>query len=806
MAYNKHETRMKIAALTVFAVSGFLQIYPLGLHPARGLNDTQDCLLNVWILDWGHQQLLKNPLSLFQANAFYPNANTLSYSEHLLPLTVLSLPVSLVTSNPILAYNSVFFLCCLLNAYAMFLLVRHLTDVALAGVAAGLIFAFSATLLQQIAHLQLLAAWFIPLALLYLHKFFEDGRLRHSLLFAACLALQALSCIYYGLFLLSILAVVLPLEFALRPEKIKARFILRLAGPLLPAGAVMLLFSLPYLRLFQQFRFERPLAAGAEIQNYLAVPPHNVLLAWLLHRLGSYEFFLFPGIGAAVLAVYFLITKRDAFRCLSSRTRAVFGVLALLNALVLLVILVSGGTGLKLGPLAISARNPGRPAFGLLMVLTAWFLASTAVFLIKKRRQASESDKTVYLYFLVFVWALFLSFGKGFAILGSSPFNQRFHGDLFSPFHWLYDFVPGFKGIRVPSRYAVFVLLTASVLAGFGWTALSARFKSSRVRVLAIALLIVLLNAEFLSVPQKVKLLPAGADIPPTYRWLKEQPGDFAVMELPQFDEIPDEAAFMYFSLFHGKRLVNGYSGFIPHSTDYLRAVFREFPSQGAVDILQKFKVKYIIFHAKDPEGRPRPHFLDSPSYSLKYYLRPVRSFRYGFKKPNGFDSRWGEDYVFEVLPPWTMSLPDRRTSELPSDGWTARADLQPELIPRLKDGRLDTGWTTGRGKRPQDFVNIVLNEPRAVDRVEIPMGGHIRDWAVNIQINVSLDGNDWHVGYPGYSPGEFALSLVENPYRSVQTIRLTGEKIRYMKIINVGPPAPMYWTIPELKIFAVDD
>ncbi|MCJ7611383.1 MAG: hypothetical protein MUP19_03895, partial [Candidatus Aminicenantes bacterium] len=673
---------MKIAALAVFAVSGFLQIYPLGLHPARGLNDTQDCLLNAWILDWGHQQLLKNPLQFFQANAFYPNANTLSYSEHLLPLTVLSLPVSLVTSNPILAYNFVFFLCCLLNAYAMFLLVRHLTDDALAGIAAGLIFAFSATLMQNIAHLQLMAAWFLPLALLYLHKYFEEGRLRHSILFAVCLTLQALACIYYGLFFLSVLVVVLPAALWLHAEKIKARFCLRLIWPLLTAGGIMLLFSLPYLWLFRHFRFERPLAAGAEIQNYLAVPPHNILLAGLLHRLGSYEFFLFPGMGAVALAAYYLFQKRAAFRCLSGRIRTFFGVLALLSTLLLLVILISGGTGFKLGPVSISARNPARPAFGLLMVLTAWFIASKVVFLLKKKRQASESDKRAYLYLLIFGWALFLSFGSGFAILRNSPFNQRFHGDLFSPFHWFYDYVPGFKGIRVPSRYAVFVLLAVAVLAGFGWKALSARLRTGKVRVLAFALLVVFLNAEFLSVPQKLKLLPVGGDIPPTYRWLKDQPGDFAIIELPQFDWIPDESAYMYFSLFHGKRLVNGYSGFIPYSADYLRAVFREFPSQGATDILQQWKVKYVVFHAKDPGGRPRPHFLDSASWRLIYNLRLVRSFRYGFNAPNSLDAYWGEDYIFEILPPWTRPIPSRQTVELPPGRWAARADLQPELVP----------------------------------------------------------------------------------------------------------------------------
>ncbi|MCJ7612762.1 MAG: discoidin domain-containing protein, partial [Candidatus Aminicenantes bacterium] len=236
------------------------------------------------------------------------------------------------------------------------------------------------------------------------------------------------------------------------------------------------------------------------------------------------------------------------------------------------------------------------------------------------------------------------------------------------------------------------------------------------------------------------------------------------------------------------------------------RAVFREFPSQGATDILQQWKVKYVVFHAKDPGGRPRPHFLDSASWSLIYNLRLVRSFRYGFHAPNSLDAYWGEDYIFEVLPPGTQPVPLKQSVELPPGRWAARADLQPELVPRLKDGRMDTVWTTGRSKQNEDFINIVLDEPRAVDRIEIPLGTFIYDWAVNIQINVSLDGNNWWIGYPGYSPGEFARDLVDRPYQSVQTIRLLGQKIRYLKIINVGRAHENYWSIPEIKIFVVTE
>ncbi len=807
MDSDRQALRWKITALAVFAVSFFFQTYPLGLHPARGLNDTQDCLLNTWILERDHQQILKNPLKLFETNAFYPNVKTLSYSEHMLPLALLSWPVSAATGNPVLGYNFVFFLCCLLNAYAMFLLVKYLTNDPASGIAAGLIFAFSATLMQQIAHLQLLAAWFIPLGFLYLHRFFESRELKHSIAFSACLTLQSLACVYYGLFFLSILIVALPVLIWLNWGKLDGRFWRRLIPPLLAGGTVMVLFSLPYLWLFRHFRFARPLAAGAEIQNYLAVPPHNVLLSGLLHRLGSYEFFLFPGIAAIALGGFYLFKRRESLRSLSSKTRTVFYVLAILNALVLAVILLSGGTGFKLGPVSISARNPARPAFGLLMVLTVWFIVSKVKFGLTQRDGASETDRRLYLYLVVLGWALFLSFGRGFGFIGGSPFNQRFHGDLFSPFHWLYDFVPGFKGIRVPSRYAVFVLMSVAVLAGYGWQLLSARLRAPKSRALGLALLAVFLNAEFLSVPQRLRLVPAGGDVPPTYQWLKEQPGDFAIMELPLFEQIPDESAFMYLSLYHGKRIVNGYSGFIPYSTEYMRSVFRQFPSQGATDILQRLQVKYVVYHAKTAGGRPRPSILDKRNLLAKLYsLKFVREFRYGFRKPNSLERFLGEDAIYEVLPPRPEPPRRGRTFELGPGHWTAQADLNPDLLPRLSDGNPATAWTTGRGKRPKDYLNIVLDEPRPVDRVEIPTGNFIGDWAVNIQINVSEDGRHWRIGYPGFSPGEFTRDLIDRPHETVQVIRLRREKVRYLKIFNTGPAEPTYWSVPEIRIFVAED
>ncbi len=806
MSFKDPGLRLKLTALVLFAAAAFVQIYPLSIHPARGLADTQDGLLNTWILGWGHHQLLKDPFQLFQANAFYPNTDTLSYSEHLLPLTLLSLPLALLGANPVLCYNFVFFLCCILNAYAMFLLVRRLTRNGSAGIVAGLIFGFSTTMIQQISHLQLMAAWFIPLGLLYLHKFFEDKKLGDAVIFAACLTLQSLACLYYGLFFLSMLVVILPALIWLNFEAIDRRFWRRLVPPLAVGGAVMFVFSLPYLHLFRHFLFERPLAKGAEIQNYLAAQTHNNLLGPLLHPLGSNEYFLFPGIVAVGLAAFFLVGLRRR-RTLPRPVSITLAALAGVCALFLLVILTTGGSGFRLGKVAFSARNPSRPAFGLLMILSLWFLVSTVLFLIKSRREAPESEKQGRLYLLVLGWALFLSFGSGFFFLGTTPFNQRFHGTLFSPFQWFYGLVPGFKGIRMPSRYAIFVLLAAAVLAGWGWKILSERLKSSKVRTAALAVLVLVLNAEYLSVPQRLKLVPVGRDIPPTYLWLKDRPAPSPVMELPLLSWIPDESMYMYFSLYHRQPLVNGYSGFIPYSTEYMRDLFGNFPSWGTIDVLQKLKVKYVVLHSKKYTSDQLTNILRLVGKRYASQLRVVQVFRYDFSRPNSLEPFLGDEYVLEVAPAAAAVAPvkAKRTVELGPEHWTVDSDARPDLLPLLKDGRPETEWTSGRPKSKGDYISITLDKPRPVDRVELLSPSLITNWGVNLQVNASLNGRKWRVAGPGYSPGDYVLDLISRPRQSAQVIRLNGKRVRYIKIIQKGLDTRFFWCIPEVKVFTLD-
>jgi len=795
MTGRKKAIGLHVGVLLFFTACAFVHLLPLSLHPADSLNDGWDCLLNTWILGWNHHQMARNPLQLFEANVFHPYQGTLSYSETLLPLAVLSWPVAAVTGNPILAYNFVFFLSCILNAYAMFLLVRHLTSRTLSGLAAGLIFAFSAVLMQQITHLQLVAAWFIPLAFLSLHRFFETGRFRHSALFALFLTLQALTCVYYGLFFLSLLPLILAVMLLVHRKTLRPSLLMKLGLPLLGAGAVLALYARPFLRLFQDFVFQRNLENGVELQNYLAVPPHNRLWGALLHPLGSYEYFLFPGAAALALAAAFVVRKFVRTSTLPPRVKTLSVALLAVPAVLTSFTLLFPGIKWNLGSLTFSLTNPAKQAFVLGAGLGA-LLAAAFVLHVVKAGPPKTKGSYAFLYLFVLYASLALSFGAAFALKGSRVFSHL------SPFAWLYHHVPGFKGIRVPSRYAVFVVLAVAVLAGWGLDALMRLVKKRRVRVALAAGLLLFLNAEYWSHPQRLLSFPVGRDIPPTYRWLAERKGDIAVVELPLFGGDANEAAYMYLSLFHKKKIVNGYSGFLPPTVDILRSLMRDFPSQASGETLQELDVKYVVFHAR----RFQPDRAEDMRFDARHrgahLFRHAASFRYGFSRPNDMESLLGDDTIFEVLPPLHPPPAPIPESEIPAAGWKVDAALNPELADLAADGRRDTAWTTGRPKSRGEQLTIAFSRPVRVSRVSLEAGVPPQNAAANLVAHWSPDGREWHLALPGYHSGAFVRSLVENPKRAVQDIFFPGEKIRFIKIEQTGLDHLWPWAVAEIRVF----
>ena len=92
------------------------------------LGDHIDSYLNTWIIAWDIHKITAGEWgSLFDANIFFPYPNTLAYSEHLLGIALLGIPVQLGFGQPVLTFNVLVLSSFVLTALAMYFLVWHLT-------------------------------------------------------------------------------------------------------------------------------------------------------------------------------------------------------------------------------------------------------------------------------------------------------------------------------------------------------------------------------------------------------------------------------------------------------------------------------------------------------------------------------------------------------------------------------------------------------------------------------------------------------------------------------------------------------
>src|SRR6185369_3990995 len=195
-------------ALALFIALTAAMTYPPVLRMSDGVHDPADPLMVTWVLSWVAHQLPIAPAHIFDANIFYPERNTLAYSETLLVPGLFAAPLYWLGVGPILIYNLVFLSGFALSGVGVALLVRRLTGNDGAAILSGIIFAFPPYRIDHYAHLQLQQTQFIPLALWAFHRLLDTGRLRDGVLLGLCAACQMLSCVYYGVFLVPYMTVV----------------------------------------------------------------------------------------------------------------------------------------------------------------------------------------------------------------------------------------------------------------------------------------------------------------------------------------------------------------------------------------------------------------------------------------------------------------------------------------------------------------------------------------------------------------------------------------------------------------------
>jgi hypothetical protein len=224
-----------------------------------------------------------------------------------------------------------------------------------------------------------------------------------------------------------------------------------------------------------------------------------------------------------------------------------------------------------------------------------------------------------------------------FALLGMLSFDASL-GENGLLFPTLQHVIPPLASLRAPARFGILVLLTVSVLAALGAARLNRATGGRASPWIVLAALLCL--GEYWSVPIRTREVSTHAS--PAHAWLAAQPGDVVVAELP----MPNprglwfyETTFQFRSIYHWKRLVNGYTGFAPASYLETLELMTGFPDARSVARLRALSVDFVLVNREYYE----------PGAYQRLVERLIESG--AFETPHAFRANTLEVLVFPLKP-----------------------------------------------------------------------------------------------------------------------------------------------------------
>jgi hypothetical protein len=279
--------------------------WPLAIQIGRlGRVDNADGQFSIWNVAWVARAIVMSPTHLFDANIFYPNRDTLAYSESNLGAGVLASPVYWATKNPFAAHNVAVLFAFFISSVGMYYLVRHLAGDPRAAFVSAIAYAFCPYIYARTSHIQLLMIGGLPFVLLALHRLVDRPSASRGAALGLAMALQALFCGYYGIFAILIVGFGVMVLATSRRMWTSPRLWVGLGVGALVSLAIVSPAFVPYVRLQGQ-GFGRSLeAAGSFSANwsaYLASSSHAHV--WMLSLIPRPSESLFPGFVALVCGI-----------------------------------------------------------------------------------------------------------------------------------------------------------------------------------------------------------------------------------------------------------------------------------------------------------------------------------------------------------------------------------------------------------------------------------------------------------------------------------------------------------------------
>jgi len=719
-------------------------------------NDAGDPILTTTILHWVARHVPYTD-AWYQFPIFYPSRDTLTFSEHLLGVSVVAAPIEWMTGSPVVAYNLTLVASFALCAAAMFAFAWRLTGSVAASFVAGLAYGFAPYRISQLPHIQMEAIWYAPLALLGLHAYVDTGRRRWLALYGAAWMLQG-AANGYALVFLSVLVGVWLLWFVVTARR--WRDLVMIAVTTVVAVLPLVPILLRYIHAHEYYGMIRGLeeikAFSADIAAVVCAPPALTFWGWI--RVGCRpEGELFPGVAgfaifvaAAVSVLKWGPKSAPAPRPLRIVVRVLFGV-ALLYATIAASVWWFGPWTFETGPLHMSASTVVKP------VLVSVFSALIALALPPGARLAARRVSTLsfYLFSTVLMWLL--SLGPRLRVMDRSIGYD-------GPYTWVM-LLPGGDGLRVPARFwMVAVLCLAAVIAVF-LAELTKRHGSTFTRM-AVPLMAVLVLAD--GWVSAIPAQPLPPDVPNPAALVGR-----TVLNLPAGD-YPDIAA-QYRAVRGGWHAVNGYSGFLPPyypilvnaSNEDVPGILDAFVPYGDIDVV-------VARDAANQQAVMR----QQPGVIIT-----------------------GENAAFTQFR--VRGRPERsREGGVRLQIAALSSACEAPALRQALDGNVDTYWVCGPELDEQQLT-IDLGNVQAVGAVLHDEGPQAGNFPRRLAIETSEDGATWAPAWAGNAWGPAISAAMRNPKANHIWFVFEPRPARYVRLTHPREAQHYTWAIADLEVWS---
>lgn len=765
----------KVAAAIYTAVTCVVGRHVIASLASSIASDPGDPLLNAAILAWNATQ---TPWSeaWYQFPIFHPVRDALTLSENLLGLSVIATPLYWTTGSAAAAYNVTLLLTYPLSGMAMYALVLHLTRSSPAAFVAGLAFAFAPYRTSQLPHLQMLAVFWAPLALLALHRFAESGghrstaaapvdaasprghaeepgeRWRWLALFAVCWVMQGTAngymLAYFSLFVAGWACWFLV-----------ARRRLSDAAWVAAAGAAATIPLLPilyrYVTVQRGLGLERNLGEisgySADIAAVVCAPATLTFWTWLRVNCAP-EGELFPGVAFVLLGLALLASGRGRVApgtasqtapqtpdvlaargrgpAIRRRIRTIAAGLAMLFIAIAVSVWVFGAWRLEVGPLRASASSPDKPMSTALALLFIAFLASDGLRAIVAR----GSTTTFYAGAAVVCWVL--TWGPFPRLFGTTVLYQ-------APYAWLLQ-LPAVDALRVPARFWMLTVLCLSVCAGVVLPRLlRGRSRRGTAAFVGVAAAAVLVDGWTSIAAVPIPPPPAAAAS------LRGAP----VLVAPVGDLFGD-AAVVYHAVTGGWIAINGYSGYEPPHYEALRTLSQAGDPAQFTPFLRRGEL--IVAEAGAARRLPALSAIAPPSPS-----------------------------------------PGGRQTALRIADTSCNANESAAAI----DGNVETRWLCGT-QTVDHHVTLALAERTAIQAIVYALGTAGAGFPRHLVVETSIDGAAWEPAWEGSLAGAVLEAALESPRETRVVIRFAQRDATHVRLRQTGRHDTSYWTMAEIEVW----